>query len=188
MIHRRLPRLVGLRHVRDHVLWLRFSDGVEGDVDLSDGLTGPLLEPLRDVSTFAMARIENGHLTWPTGADWAPESLRERLGASYECVPHAIDDGEGDRLEQISSVPEICRFYGIVIRMLVNEHVPPHFHATYGEHEVSVAIQDGGITGYFPPNARRLVLKWRGLHERELMTNWELLRAGQPARPIAPLE
>jgi hypothetical protein len=74
---RRLPRLIGLRHVRDHVLWLRYSDGVEGEVNLREGLAGPMLEPLRDVSTFANARIENGHLTWPTGADWSPESLRE---------------------------------------------------------------------------------------------------------------
>ena len=92
----RLPRLVGLRHVREHVLWLRFSDGVQGEVDLADGLTGELLEPLQDTAEFAQARIEDGHLAWPNGADWAPESLRDRLGASYECVPHAIDDARAD--------------------------------------------------------------------------------------------
>ena len=184
----RLPRLVALRHVRNHVLWLRFSDGVEGEIDLADGLTGQLLTPLRDVAKFAQARIERGHLTWPSGADWAPESLRERLGASDECVPHSIDDEERDMAPQISGVPEISRFYGIVIQMLANEHAPPHFHAVYGSYEISVAIRDGTITGDFPRRARGLVRDWREQHEQELIANWDRLRAGLPPVPIAPLE
>lgn len=184
----RLPRLVGLRHVRDHVLWLQYSDGVEGDIDLGDGLTGPLLESLRDVSTFARARIENGHLTWPNGADWAPESLRERLAAPYRSEPHSVDDDHDDRPTQISDMPEISRFYGIVIQMLLNDHAPPHFHAVYGEHEISVTILEGTVTGHFPPRARRLVSEWRAQHQRELIANWELLRRGQPPIAIAPLE
>jgi hypothetical protein len=170
------------------VLWLRYTDGVEGEVDLADGLAGEMLEPLRDVAAFSQARIEGGHLTWPNGADWSPESLRARLGATYEPGPQWIDDGPNDVEPQISGVPEISRFYGIVIQMLLNEHAPPHFHARYGDEAVSVAIRDGAVTGEFPPSARRLVLQWREEHERELMTNWELLRAGQPTKPIAPLE
>lgn len=188
MTHCRLPRLIEVRHVREHVLRLRYSDGVEGEVDLGGDLEGQMLEPLHDVAEFARARIEQGHLVWPTGADWAPESLRERLGASYECVPHSIDDAPVDTHAQISDVPEICRFYGIVIRMLVNDHSPAHFHAVYGEHEASVTIQDGVMTGHLPPRARRMVLEWRSQHERELMTNWDLLRSGQLPRAIEPLE
>ena len=188
MIDSRLPRLVDLRHVRDHVLWLRYSDGVEGEVDLGDSLTGSVLERLRDVAAFSEARIENGHLTWPTGADWAPESLRRRLGASYRCEPHSIDDARSEDATQISAVPEISRFYGIVIQMLMNEHAPPHFHAIYGEHEISVVIRDGAITGQFPARAKRLVMEWREKHQSELLANWELLRAGKPPRSIAPLE
>jgi hypothetical protein len=85
-------------------------------------------------------------------------------------------------------VPEICRFYGIVIQMLVNEHAPPRFHALYGEHEISVSIRDGAVTGEFPPRARRLVLEWREQRVTELVTNWERLRAGQPPLPIMALE
>ena len=174
--------------MREHVLWLCYSDGVEGEVDLGDDLNGPMLEQLRDVSEFARARIEQGHLAWPNGADWSPESLRERLGAAYESEPHSIGDAGVDSTAQISDVPEICRFYGIVIRMLVNDHSPPHFHAVYGEHEISVTIMDGVVTGHFPPHARRMVLEWRAQHEGELMANWDLLRTGQSTRAIAPLE
>ncbi|WP_410959734.1 DUF4160 domain-containing protein, partial [Salmonella sp. SAL4356] len=88
----------------------------------------------------------------------------------------------------ISAVPEISRFYGIVIQMLANEDAPPHSHAIYGEHEISVTIRDGDVTEHFPTRARHFVLEWRAQHERELMANWELLRAGKPALPIAPLE
>jgi hypothetical protein len=72
--------------------------------------------------------------------------------------------------------------------MLLSEHSPPHFHAAYGEYEVSVDIEDGAINGGFPPEARRLVLEWRSRHQRELMTNWDLLRAGRSPRAIQPLE
>ncbi|HEY6826288.1 MAG TPA: DUF4160 domain-containing protein [Gemmatimonadaceae bacterium] len=188
MTNYRLPRLIDVRHVREHVLWLRYSDGVQGEVDLGDDLNGPMLEPLRDVAEFARAGVEQGHLVWPTGVDWSPEDLRERLGASYECVPHSIDDAPIDVTGQISDVPEICRFYGIVIRMLANDHAPPHFHAEYGEHDVAVTIKDAIIEGHFPHRARRMVLEWRAQHESELMTNWDLLRSGQSPRMIAPLD
>jgi hypothetical protein len=38
-------------------------------------------------------------------------------------------------------MPEISRFFGIVIRMFYNDHAPPHFHAEYGEHEVLLEIE-----------------------------------------------
>jgi hypothetical protein len=184
----RLPRLAALRYVREYVLWLRFSDGVEGEVDLSDGLTGEIFAPLRNPTEFSRARIEDGHLAWPNGADWAPEDLRARLGARYESVAHSIDDAQGEIVAHISDVSEISRFYGIVIRMLANEHAPPHFRARYGDAEVSVSIRDGVVTGQFPASARRLVLEWCDRHKNELLANWERLRAGKPPRPVPPLD
>lgn len=184
----RLPRLAALRYVREYVLWLRFSDGVEGEVDLSDGLAGEIFAPLRNPTEFSRARIEDGHLAWPNGADWAPEDLRARLGARYESVPHSIDDAQREILAHISDVPEISRFYGIIIRMLANEHAPPHFHAWYGDLEASVPIRDGVVTGQFPATARGLVLEWCDRYKDELLANWERLRAGKPPRPIPPLD
>jgi hypothetical protein len=67
------------RYVRDHVVWLRFSDGAEGEVDLAAELTGPVFGPLRDVERFKGFAVAYHTLTWPNGADLAPEFLRERV-------------------------------------------------------------------------------------------------------------
>ena len=57
-------------------------------------------------------------------------------------------------------MPEISRFLGIVIAMFYRDHAPPHFHARYGEHEITVRIDDGVADGPFPLRARGLVLEW----------------------------
>ncbi len=85
-------------------------------------------------------------------------------------------------------MPVISRFLGIAIAILYRDHDPPHFHATYGEYEITVAIRDGVVTGRFPRRALVHVLEWRELHAAELMANWERARAREPLLPIAPLE
>jgi len=85
-------------------------------------------------------------------------------------------------------MPEISRFLGIVIGMFYSEHGVPHFHAVYGEHEISVEVESGTVHGEFPVRARRLVLEWAILHRQELIENWQLARQGQPVKRIAPLE
>jgi hypothetical protein len=81
-----LVDVVAVRHVRDHVVWLRFEDGTEGEVDLRSSLRGPVFEPLKDVEYFKQVRVdpELGTITWPNGADIAPETLynRTRLGVA----------------------------------------------------------------------------------------------------------
>jgi len=76
-----LPRLTEVRHVRDYVLWLRFADGTEGEVDLEAELHGEVFEPLRDKSYFGRAVLspELHTVVWPNGADFAPEFLRAAL-------------------------------------------------------------------------------------------------------------
>lgn len=85
-------------------------------------------------------------------------------------------------------MPEISRFFGIVIQMFINEHGNPHFHARYNNYLVSMEIESGKIRGKLPPSALRLVNEWRELHKEELLENWELLRAEKSAFPIEPLE
>jgi hypothetical protein len=70
-----------VRHVAGHTLWVRFSDGTEGEVDLAEELWGEVFEPLRDVALFKQAAIDPTFETvcWPNGADMAPEFLFQRL-------------------------------------------------------------------------------------------------------------
>ena len=85
-------------------------------------------------------------------------------------------------------MPELSRFLGIVIGMFYREHGVPHFHAVYGEYEISVEIETAMIHGNFPGRALKLVLEWTNLHKPELLENWQLARLGQPLKRIAPLE
>jgi hypothetical protein len=85
-------------------------------------------------------------------------------------------------------VPEISRFFGIVVRMHLREHEPAHFHAWYGGKEMIVRIDDGQISGRVPPRIRWLVLEWWSLHREELAENWQLVRALKEPKPIPPLE
>ena len=85
-------------------------------------------------------------------------------------------------------MPEIPRFLGTVIGMFHSEHGIAHFHAVYGEREISVEVESQIVHGSFPPRALRHVLEWAALHKQELLDNWELARQGKPLNRIAPLE
>ena len=86
-------------------------------------------------------------------------------------------------------MPRISAFYGVEIYMYFRDHAPPHFHAIYGEHEASVAIQSGDlIEGVLPKTATKLVTKWAGQHLAELMVDWDLARQEQPLNWIPPLD
>jgi hypothetical protein len=86
-------------------------------------------------------------------------------------------------------MPEICRFFGIVIRMYFLDHPPPHFHATYGGAEAQIRIEPVGLlAGALPPRAVALVVEWATLHQAELLANWQRLHTDEPPLPITPLE
>ena len=86
-------------------------------------------------------------------------------------------------------MPEISRFFGIVVAMFYAEHGVPHFHAVYGEQKVSIGIEDHVVLeGTLQPRALRLVLEWCRLREAELLANWQRARRGEPLERIPPLE
>ena len=85
-------------------------------------------------------------------------------------------------------MPEISRFLGIVIAMYYRDHAPPHFHAVYGEYEVTVAIATGDVQGFLPVRALAAVQEWRQMHRVQLERTWDLARSGQPLPAIPPLE
>ena len=85
-------------------------------------------------------------------------------------------------------MPEISRFLGIVISIYYNEHNPPHFHAQYGEFQITIEIESGIVVGKFPRRALEAVLDWYEIYKKELMIDWELAIKGKPLNKINPLE
>jgi len=85
-------------------------------------------------------------------------------------------------------MPELSRFYGIVIKMYFGDHGPPHFHAEYAEFEARVAIDSLAVlSGDLPARAMGLVVEWATLHRRELQVQWDRASALQPLEQIEPL-
>jgi hypothetical protein len=86
-------------------------------------------------------------------------------------------------------MPEICRFYGIIIRMYYDDHNPPHFHAFYGDDEAWININTLAIfSGSLPSRALGLVIEWASMHQDELRHDWELARKQQKPEKIKPLK
>lgn len=85
-------------------------------------------------------------------------------------------------------MPEISRFYGIIIYMFYNEHQPPHFHVKYAEHEAVIGIETIAVLrGDLPPRALGLVMEWASLHQAELKSDWENVLKEKPLAKIDPL-
>ncbi|WP_298135811.1 DUF4160 domain-containing protein [Acidiferrobacter sp.] len=85
-------------------------------------------------------------------------------------------------------MPEISRFYGIVLAMFWRDHLPPHFHAYYAEQEAEIGLDGTLLAGNLPRRALQLVEDWRTKHLDELAANWEHAIRKEPINPIEPLE
>jgi hypothetical protein len=85
-------------------------------------------------------------------------------------------------------MPELCRFYGLIIRMYFADHNPPHFHAFYGEHEAIIDIRTlAVIGGHLPARALGLVIEWASAHQGELLEAWNKASQGSQPGKITPL-
>lgn len=89
-------------------------------------------------------------------------------------------------------MPEIARFFGIIIRMFAEPGAPhhrPHFHAYYHDDVAILAIDTIElIAGHLPQRQQRLVEAWAEIHQAELLAGWERLQAGRPPGKIEPLQ
>ena len=86
-------------------------------------------------------------------------------------------------------MPEISRFYGLVVRMYYEEHAPPHFHVYYQDSAATVLIDTMAVLrGDLPRRALSLVREWALAHREELRQNWNLAERGESLIPIPPLE
>lgn len=85
-------------------------------------------------------------------------------------------------------MPEISRFYGIVITMYNSEHNPPHFHIRYNDYRATMDINTGEINGNLPRRVLNLVYEWFDLHKEELTENWHRMEKGEEIINIKPLD
>src|SRR5687767_6585867 len=111
------PTVTHVRHTSGHTLWLRFSDGVEGHVDMSDWLDGPAFARLREPALFEQVRLAPMlTIEWPNGVDIAPEALYDRLVVTGAVAkrPYAqlFDDAMKREAAECAAMPEISRFFG----------------------------------------------------------------------------
>jgi len=85
-------------------------------------------------------------------------------------------------------MPELCRFLGIVIYMVYDDHRPPHFHAEYGDYKITVEIHSGVVEGRFPRRALNALMEWYAIYKGQLIEDWELAEQHKPLKKIPPLE
>jgi hypothetical protein len=86
-------------------------------------------------------------------------------------------------------VPEISRFFGVVIKMFWADHNPPHFHAEYGEHESLIDIRTlSAFAGRLPARVMGFVIEWASLHQQELLDDWRRAHSEEPLQRIDPLQ
>lgn len=97
---------------------------------------------------------------------------------------NAVDEGS-------VSMPEISRFYGLVIKMIFNDndkHHKPHVHVYYGEYEASVGLDGEVLEGKIPLKQYRMLAGWMAIHEEELYEAWNLAVRNMQFNRIEPLK
>jgi uncharacterized protein DUF2442 len=77
-----LPTVIEAEYRGAYLIKLTFNDGVEETIDFAQWLEGPVFEPLKDAGYFQRFFLEGGTVTWPNGADIAPETLHELAKSS----------------------------------------------------------------------------------------------------------
>jgi hypothetical protein len=86
-------------------------------------------------------------------------------------------------------VPEISRFFGIVIKMFFDDHNPPHFHVSYGDDNALIEIKTLAVfSGQVPARVLGLVIEWAALHQQELVEDWRRAQSQETLIKIDPLQ
>lgn len=89
-------------------------------------------------------------------------------------------------------MPEISRFFGIIIRMFSEtgaQHPVPHLHAYYQDHKATYRIDTGELlAGSLPRRQQRLIEAWIEIYQDDLLENWRLANANEPINKVPPLK
>lgn len=84
-------------------------------------------------------------------------------------------------------MPEISRFFGIILSLYWRDHNPPHIHFSYGDYECSISVLDRIVDGTAPAKVIAKVNHWIDIHEDEILTAWEKASRGEKFDRIKPL-
>ncbi len=85
-------------------------------------------------------------------------------------------------------MPTLSMFFGIIIRMFVDDHNPPHFHAAYQGYNATFDLDGNLLEGELPAKQEKLVVAWAQIHHEELVANWSLAMSKEPLFKINPLQ
>ena len=161
---------------------LTYSNGASGVVDLSHLADRGVFRLWSDPASFRSVRIgPGGELHWSDDVELCGDALYMQVTgkAPKRCSTISV---------RVPCMPEISRFYGIVIKMYHEDHEPPHFPAEYAGEQAVFAIDDlRVVAGRIRKRAASLVAEWAALHQAELQAIWEQARSQQPLDRIDPL-
>jgi hypothetical protein len=147
-------------------------------------------------ATFGLAQPARKRWSAPIAEFATPEAVPQRNNSGVTVIEFPNSSGRvaiplWPAVRSTGSMPELSRFYGIVIRMYVEAGAPhhrPHFHAYYQNASMAVAIDNLEVLGgELPTPQRRLVEAWGELHRGELFADWALLQSGSAPVKIDPL-
>jgi len=86
-------------------------------------------------------------------------------------------------------MPEISRFFGIIVRMFYDDHNPPHFHVEFQGNKAVFDFQGNILKGNLKSKtATKLVREWIDIHQMELEEDWQLAQEGKEIKKIDPLD
>lgn len=85
-------------------------------------------------------------------------------------------------------MPTLSMFFGIIVRMFADDHVPAHFHASYQGDNATFDLSGNLLEGEMPTKQQKLIAAWAEIHHDELVANWELAVNKESLFKISPLK
>jgi hypothetical protein len=198
-----MVRVASVRCLDGYVVELGFTDGATRVLDLAPYLRGPVFFPHRaDPTFFRSVTVDPvaGTITWPNETDIDPDVLRWGLEPVEWNDPPDDAHGGDPSIRGLSgppapprqaAAPEPClsTFFGIEIRLDVQDPGTPCLRARHGEEEARQRLDTLEVlAGTLPRRALSFLVEWIVLHRPELVLAWERARTGLPLQPISPLE
>ena len=161
-----LHRPVAVEAREEYRIWLRYADGVEGEVDLSDLVGRGVFEAWWEPGFFETVHIsEQRSIAWNEDIEICPDAM------------------------YLEITGRVSWFYGIAVRVNYREGDTPRFHARYAGAEATIETRRLALLdGQLPGRALGFVMEWAMLHQQELLDAWDRARRGESPVEIAPLD